>query len=604
MNWQVLPAEIKEKENFTMKHGKQLFAAMLALLMLLSIFTGCADQKASTEDTTPSQSAPAESEQTPAQSAEAASSFDVGEIFWSGDPADVYTLDLLCDDAPIACSTDTTLGKYIYDKFGIVFNYVSFSGDIEQQQAMMLAGGDYNELMYMQGNTIAKQYMDAGVLLNLDDYQDILPDFYSMWEESIPYWRSVSSDGKLYKWDCRIPQQGEYFDMMVRSDVLEYYGWPTLVSTSDWLDFLEQALKDFPTTYDGQATVGMAIPMAESWGLAGLTPTMYEKGSKYLPVSNDWFTYNAETEAFEEMVYVDDVKDSYKFFHEAYQRGILDEECFTDTCDNLQQKMNNGSAISIFYVSWLNGTANEALTEAGHEEMSYIHMPIQSDAQIAAGEGHERVISYTYDFQSWAVTDKCKDPQRLLTFINWCSTDEAQLLFNSGIEGIHYTLNEDGVRQPTDAVIEAAKAGKLNDEGLFYGGATAFRGLPLMTGNWTDGQKLNLFDTDEFDTLVNGETRERYAYSMLGWSSSSQWWDENAAWVEAGYSSTMLDPASDMGQIGTKMTEVRVKYSGQLIVSEDFDAVWSQMMDEYELLDHEAVLNALNAQLEELKAAD
>lgn len=589
-----------------MKLKRRILIALLAALMLLSCLTGCAKQD--TKEDAPAQAdhaSPDGDQQTLPAEGEAMTEFDVGEKYWSGKSEDVYTLDLLCDDAPVDCSTQTTIGKYIYDKFGIVFNYVGFSGDIQQQQAMMLAGSDYNELMYMQTNTIAKQYMDAGVLLNLDDYKDILPDFYSMWEQSIPYWRSVSADGKLYKWDCRVPQQGEYFDMMVRSDVLEYYGWPTLVSTSDWLDFLEQALADFPTTFDGQATVGMAIPMAESWGLAGLTPTMYEKGDTYLPVSNDWFTYNAKTEEFEEMVYVDDVKDSYKFFNEAYQRGILDEECFTDTCDNLQQKMNNGSAIAVFYVTWLTGAANQTLADAGHEEMSYIHMPIQSDAQVAAGQGHERVLSYTYDFQSWAVTDKCKDPERLLTFINWCSTDEAQLLFNSGLEGVHYTLDENGVRQPTEALIEAAKAGELSTkEGLFRGGATVFRGMPLKTGSWTDGKKLNLCDTTEFTTAVEGETRTSYSYEQLGWDSDTAWWDENAAWVEAGHSDTFLDPASDLGQIGAKMTDIRVKYSGQLIVSEDFDSVWAQMMDEYELLDHAAVLDALNAQLAALKAAD
>jgi hypothetical protein len=96
------------------------------------------------------------------RSSTASSASGTDGVYWSGNDADAYTLDLLCDSADVACSLDTTVGKELYRKFGIAFNYVGFSGDIKQQQSMMLAGQTYNEMMYLNENDIVGQYISAG----------------------------------------------------------------------------------------------------------------------------------------------------------------------------------------------------------------------------------------------------------------------------------------------------------------------------------------------------------------------------------------------------------------------------------------------------------
>lgn len=559
---------------------KKILMAILGAGLVLASLGGCGSQE-------PESNSDSESE------AEAESGYE-----------DLYTIDILTDVAFVDSSLDTTIGQWIADEFGIAFNYVTYSGDIQEKQALMLAGGDFNEIQYMQYQTIVQQYIDAGVLLNLDDYKDLLPDFYARYEEAIPYWRTASKDGGLYKWEAQTPKAIEselpHFDVMVRSDVLEYYGYPELVTASDWKEFLSKAVKDFPTTYDGQSTVGMTLPMAESYGMQGIVPIGYEKGETYIACGNDYFTWNVKTEQFEDYLLNPEVKESFQFFNDLYKEGLLDEECFTDTADITGQKMSDGRAIAVWYVSWMNDTANEALKKAGHEEMSYIEMPFQLDSQEGQKYTTPAVVSYPY--MSFGITTNCKDPERVLKFINWCCTEEGQLMLQCGIEGVHYTI-EDGKRVPTDLRYECSENLEVGKREGLVDGDCVFRGLPFGLTLAEDGIPYNFGCDQEYIDANTLTEREKEVYEGLGWESSNQWWAENFEAVDPGFSqSCALDTTSDLGKVGAKMTELRVKYSANLLMADDFDAVWDELMTEYDKLDHEAVIAAMNEILEEYKA--
>ena len=575
-----------------MKNSKKILALLLAVIMLVTCFAGCGKTEAD-----PVEGAPVAGENNEATDPKKEEVAD----------DDLYVIDILVAGTSVDSSLDTVIGQYIAEEFGIAFNYIGYSGDIQEKQALMLAGGDYNEIQYMQYQTIVQQYMDAGVLINLDDYKDILPDFYKRFENEIPYWRIGSPDGGLYKWEGNAPRtystKSDHLDMVVRSDVLEYYGYPELVSASDWLAFLEQAVKDFPTTPDGQPTVGLTAPLAASWGMQGIVPIGYEKGETYVACGNDYYTYNVKTEQFEDYLLNPEAKESFQFFNDLYNKGILDEECFTDTSDVTQQKMDSGRAIAVWYVDWGMGAANKALTEAGHPEMSYVEMPFQLDSQI--GQKYSLPATYVYPFMSYGLTDKCTEPEKVLKFINWCCTEEGQLILQSGFEGVHYTV-EDGVRIPTDLRKECSLNSELAlSEGISDGTAsTHYKGLPIVFTAAPDGQPYNLSLESAYKDEFNLNDRQKEVFAAMGWESSNEWWDENVSVANAGFSQACaLDTTSDLGKIGAKMVELRVKYSANLLMADDFDAVWNELMAEYDKLDHEAVIDAMNATLEEYKAS-
>ena len=205
---------------------------------------------------------------------------------------------------------------------------------------------------------------------------------------------------------------------------------------------------------------------------------------------------------------------------------------------------------------------------------------------------------------SYGLTDKCQEPEKVLKFINWCCTEEGQMILQSGFEGVHYTV-EDGVRVPT----ELRKECSLNSEvalreGLASGNSTYFKGLPFVISAAPDGQPYNLALESAYKDEFNLSDRQKEVYAAMGWESSNDWWDENAVVANAGFSQACaLDTTSDLGKIGAKMVELRVKYSANLLMADDFDAVWEELMAEYDKLDHEAVIAAMNEKLAEHKAS-
>lgn len=564
---------------------KRIFAMLLALCMVISLLAGCS----------PKEEADAPAQQENAEAGKPAESGSAEE--------DLYVIQMMVDTVNADSTLDSRIGQYIADEFGIAFEYVGYPGEIQEQQALMLAGGDFNEIQYMQYENMVQQYIDAGALINLDDYKELLPDFYERYEDLIPYWRSSAKDGGLYKWESGTPKTFRDFfdhhDVMVRADVLEYYGYPELVTASDWIAFLEQAIKDFPTTPDGQATVGMTMPMAESWGMQGCVPVGYEKGEKYVSAGNDYFTYNTVTGQFEEYL-TDEAKESFQFFNEMYQKGILDEECFTDSSDMTAQKMNDGRAIAVWYQSWSAKAANTALTDAGHPEMHYIELPFQLDSQNGQPYSTPAIVSHPYS--SFGVTTNCKDVERVLKFINWCCTEEGQLILQAGLEGVHYTV-ENGQRVPTELRKQMSQDNNLALAEGILDKSYIFQGMPFVYSESESGQAYNFADSQAYKDEISLSDTQKKAYAGLGWAASNEWWAENGKIVDCGYfKSCALDTTSDLGKVGAKMTEVRVKYSANLIMADDFEGVWNEMMAEYNKLDHEAVIDAMNAKLAEYMA--
>lgn len=570
----------------------------LIMTMCLSSLIGCGDQSSSPADSTVQESTE-EAVSGQEEGGDDAREADASET--EGMPDDLYIIDMLGVVDSDYMSTDTTIGKVVAEKTGVAFNYIAYPGDLQEKQAMMLAGGDYGELQYMQHNDIVKKYIEAGALINLDDYKDLMPHFYERFKEQIPYWRALAPDGGLYKWEMGQPRDDSCpaatWGIDVRSDILEYYGWPELVTASDWIAFLEKAIQDFPTTPDGQETIGLTLPMGEAWGAQGVVPIASEYGDTYANAGNDYYIYNVKTHQFEDYLLCEEAKESIRFFNTLYQKGLFDEECFTDTGDTTAQKMSSGRAICDFYCDFYNSTAYVELSKAGHPEMAYVELPFQLDSQKGQKYVTRKVV--TDPFDSYGITKNCKDPERLCKLIDWSCTDEGQLLLQSGIENVHYTV-EDGKRVPTELRIQCTKDSDLaNQEGLLDN----IRGLPYIFTRAEDGQPFNLTYEQEYQDTHNLNDREKEAYAALGWRNSQQWWQDNTERVDCGFiNSCALDTTSDLGKVGQKMIDVRLKYTGALIMAEDFDAVWNEMLAEYDKLDHQAVIDAMNEKQAELDA--
>ena len=494
-------------------------------------------------------------------------------------------------NSEVKLSGDTTIGKIIKDKLGFQFEFVPYTGDYNEKLNLMLAAGDYPELLAFNSNDIYKKYIEAGALVSLDDYLDSCPNFISRYKEQIPYWKMLSNDGKLYKWEYSLPQSSELvfytFDVGVRSDALEKQGWPNISSADDYVKFLKQALKDSPDT-DGKKTLGMVAPFAEQWDLQS---AMFEKGGAYSPVAgNVGVIWNQVEQKYEDFYKNKYVKESLQFFNRLYREGILDKECFTDHMDQVTEKLKSGSALCVWYCTWPLEDANSNLISMGHPERQYVVMPIRSDMKANNNERRQGYVETTAPFCSVAITKNAKDPARLMQVVDWVLSEEGQILTQSGVKDVHYTI-KNGNKIPTEEFLEKNmnEAGYASKEGFGI-----FRPLGWVQTRAKDGLKYT-FDVDGWDTYTE---RQQQVYKMLGWKNPYEFWQNILVDAPGGIASSIsIDPSSELGRTHEKMIDMRFKNAAKLIMSrtvEEFESNWESIMAAYEKLNPQSVVDKYN----------
>lgn len=558
-------------------------AVLLALVLVAGMLAGCGNAAATS-------GAPA-----PTSSGEPASAAEGGQ--------EEYVIQLLMDaNQTLGRSDETPIGQVIKEKFNIVFEYLPVSADREKQN-LMLATGDYPEIIRLEGSDMVKSYQDAGALVCLDDYIEGSTYFKDRYAEQIPYWRASGDDGKIYGWQSYIPNdmsaRPEILDIGVRTDALEAQGWPNLLTEDDWFEFLKKALEEAPET-NGQKTLGMVVPLAESWGPALLTSMAEKGGETNDQATNDAVLWNQTEQKWVETWTLPAVVDNYRFFNRLCNAGILDPDCFTDTYDQVQEKLNSGRALSVWYCVWMATGVNATLASAGMEDMQYIMQPIRSNAQAEAGLKRQIRVETTRPFDSMCITVNAKDPDRIFEMVDWLLSDEGQLLLQAGIEGTHYEI-VDGKRQPTQELID----GTLSDPAYLYkqGFDLARYFGQCQEASTLDGISYDLTkDPAIYDSIFLTD-REKEAFSALGWETSLDYWLETSELAPTGLASTcVLDPNSEEGKLNEKFIAWRAVAGTKLITATDFDATLAELNAEYEAMGVDRVVDKYNEILSENRA--
>lgn len=503
--------------------------------------------------------------------------------------------------------SDTPIGKVIKDKFNIDFQFVPYppGNNVKQNWNLMLAGGNYPQIIYSkcECNDVFKKYVQAGDVIQLDKYLKEMPNFQKLYKKSIPYWK-LNTGGKLYNWDSFLPQDKENWlehnDILIRGDILQEAGYPTppkLLTEDQYVKLLADAIKKHPTT-NGKKTIVMVAPFGESWGMAGIAPILYEKGYD-VQVANAAVIWNQKSEKWEDMFLNPYTKESFQFLNKLYRAGALDPESFTDKSAQVQEKLNSGRALAAWYVTWFQGSANQALEKSNHQNLEYVSLPIMSKGAVENGEKYWTPLQSTRPFDRVWITNKAKHPERIIQLLDWASSDEGQILLQSGIKGVHYTI-KDGKRVPTKAYLDGMK----NDPnyGIKQGfGLVPFLGDAMMNSP-SDNQPYNMMN---FPSLKdrNLTAREREIYKGMGWKTSGDWWLKNAKAVPTGLAAGMsVDPTSQYGVLEQRLTDFRVKNTAKLIKASsdaDFEQIYNQLVAEYKKMNPQKLVDEYNRMYQE-----
>ncbi|MFC5531188.1 extracellular solute-binding protein [Cohnella yongneupensis] len=552
----------------TRSRWKLMSTALASSLMVTAVLAGCSGNNENNGTPSPSASQPSESTSAaPSESASAAAPTpDLTPITYTINTGD----DKMNWTNPIAAK--------VTEKTGVSLKHTLTVGDQFSRWDLWLASNDYPDIVVLDSE-YTKKYRDAGALIPLND---LIDQYGPHIKEKFGKYLNLLKDenGQIYslysvnKTEEATPDSQANF--IIQYDVLKEAGYPE-VKTFDQLYDLIKGYTDKHPEIDGKDTIGFGALM-NSWTMKIAFNNSVINGSglpdhgNYRIEDNGDVKYNPVT---------DDTKQYYAFLNKLLRAGLFDKEAFSMDEKAFQAKVAQGRVLAAYSPSWLLSDAEQSLRAAGHPERTYAHIPLYFDANVV---DHSNSITATNagNFQ-WGISKKAKNPERIIQFIDYLFTDEAQVLTQWGIEGEDYTV-VDGKRVINPELVKQ----RITDSNIDYE-----RGFKTIStggsGYWFSiGNGAKLADGDYATPLTKDVIKAGYddtTKEVLAKYGKEVWADFlPPATIVPGYLWQLSPPDA------TKVQEQKIddswrKHIPRIILSKDdasFEKAWSAFVAEIE----------------------
>lgn len=335
--------------------------------------------------------------------------------------------------------SETTIGKELQKQTGVDWNIEYLVGDGDTKAGVMIASGDYPDIIDSSGQ-MAK-LMDAGAFIPLDDLiEKYGPNIKRVYGPYFDKFRQ--KDGKIYffPYGANIGYLSEpnfQTGFYIQRSVLKEFNYPKITTLDEYFDLIEQYKEKHPQV-DGKDTIGFATLAGEQGSFYTLqNPAMHLAGSPNDGSSIiDMKTHEAKLVAGSEYQ-----KRWIGKLNEANAEGLVDPESFTMNKDQYLAKLTSGRVLGYFSYSWQVGDATNNLKKAGNDDKRYVSLPIVFDKGTK-----DQYIDPPGFVNNYGVgiTVKAKDPVRIIKYFDNLLKEENQILVQWGIKDQSYAVDENG----------------------------------------------------------------------------------------------------------------------------------------------------------------
>lgn len=215
--------------------------------------------------------------------------------------------------------------RELQDRFGIEIEFVTAADDSGSQLATLITSDSVPDIITLPGlwnatdTNLIRQMAEAEMLLSYNELiEKYVPDEEKAgFRSDVLAWYALA-DGKTYAYPNYaystddLPEGGGLVPnrcIVVRADMLEKLGNPSMESPADFLNVCERAMKELGT-YDGLPVIGMQL---------------YEGGNEAANIVSQYFAVpweNEEGQTYDAFTSGAN-KEVYAFLNEAYRRGLV-----------------------------------------------------------------------------------------------------------------------------------------------------------------------------------------------------------------------------------------------------------------------------------------
>ena len=456
---------------------KKIFALLLCLTMVLSMMAGCGStesaapsteapaseaassaEEAPAEEAAPVEEAPAE-EAAPAEedaSAEAAPAEEAPVVEEKGEYvmpaaelplADGATLTYFCELPGymsmfnVNSYDDTDTFKYVEEITGVDVEFIIVNNESYAQNfQLMVASGDITDMVAGASNQYAStaQMIEDGVAIDLMEYQDLLPNFWSALDYYDAYQTiAITQDGTMPEVICIADDYKVQSGMQIRQDWLDQLGMEIPGTPDELHDVLALFVSEFGADHALLLTGSTQLTgtgIVGGFGTVGYDPdtsnNMYvvdgevrngfldEAYKDYMSMMADWFAEGIIASDF-----ATESNDPFTSNADAYISGG-NAGVWSSMSDNMDSNMNTGRSLNPDY------------------NISPMAQPMLNKGETFHF-GDSRVGASAMG-KSIAISDCCEDVELACKWIDFFFTDEGIKLANYGLEGVSWNYNADG----------------------------------------------------------------------------------------------------------------------------------------------------------------
>lgn len=414
--------------------------------------------------------------------------------------------------------------------------------------------------------TQLQEFGASGVFLCLDDYKELLPDFYAAMEKN-PDMYKFAIDGKMYSFPAVSRDDVSKAPIMfMRTDLLEKHDLAVPTDT----ETLYQTLKALKELYPE------SIPYSTRGQSSLKTVLFYMLGSG----SGIYFDPDVDGGKYVYAPTSEQYKNALAYVNKLYSEGLLDVEYSVTSNAQWQENFATGksffSADNPIFIAAMLSTLQMDVPDA---KIEYI-------PAITSDYGIRRFQTYSpHNYgRQWAISAKVKNPELVMAFMNWCYSEEGADCRSLGVEGVTFEVKEDGTKAIMQSVLDehAAASDVYNTIMQTYG--IAYQNFTPYLDN----------------SLLAQTTSEQLA----------KWWFEEIP-LDDDKDAPVVDPAftpeeqERIAEIKADLTTMENEYFDKFIMGASSFDEWDKVVAEFESrgsVELEEIYNgAYQRYLEELK---
>ena len=391
------------------------------------------------------------------------------------------------------------------NRLGIRLDCDFYETDWETQLTLKVAGDELPDMLIGCSMNVSdvNEWGGEGYFLDLSQYMDLMPNlkaYFDQYPELEAY--CTTSDGHIYG----LPKlKVDMTDRLTRSFInkqwLDNLGLSMPTSIDEYYDVLV-AFKEQDA--NGNGDPDDEIPLlftSDSGGYTALEKTLLDAYGIFTTDPN--YVLQADESGKVELANINDTYKEYlKFMHRLYAEGLMEQEAFTITGDEITTKQQGD-----VYGSFGCGSAPFVMA---NKDISYDAnwMALSGMSSELHPKREASIASPVQNSILVAVNGNTEYPEALARFIDYFYTEEGMLSATKGYDGVTFDMVQDdllGTEVPEMRIPDGYTSG----EEFRYKGAILNEALNLVEKN-IDRQAM--FESDR-EVLEKPEYVEKYGWA-------------------------------------------------------------------------------------------